>query len=159
MENGDAAGVVRAIQISSSLFRSIAFWKSRLQSEPGCDLKRRHHEEKILSTIFSKIIRREIPADIIYEDDLCLAFRDVNPQAPTHVLLIPKKEIPRLADAGAEDQALLGHLLIAAGKIARQLGVDEAFRLVTNNGAEAGQSVFHLHLHLLAGRPFHWPPG
>jgi histidine triad (HIT) family protein len=117
------------------------------------------YKEYPVSTIFSKIIRREIPADIIYEDDLCLAFRDVNPQAPTHVLLIPKKEIPRLADAGAEDQALLGHLLIAAGKIARQLGVDEAFRLVTNNGAEAGQSVFHLHLHLLAGRPFHWPPG
>lgn len=112
-----------------------------------------------MSTIFSKIIRREIPADIVYEDDLCLAFRDVNPQAPTHVLLIPKKEIPRLADAEAGDQALLGHLLIAAGKIARQLGVEDAFRLVTNNGADVGQSVFHLHLHILAGRSFRWPPG
>lgn len=112
-----------------------------------------------MSTIFSKIIQREIPADIVYEDELCMAFRDVNPQAPVHVLVIPKKEIPRLADATDEDQVVLGHLMIAAGKIARQLGVDNAFRLVTNNGAAAGQSVFHLHLHILAGRPFHWPPG
>jgi histidine triad (HIT) family protein len=112
-----------------------------------------------MSTLFGKIIRREIPADIVYEDDLCLAFKDINPQAPTHVLLIPKKEIVKLSDAGAEDQAILGHLLLAAGKIARQLGVADAFRLVVNNGAEAGQSVFHLHLHILAGRPFRWPPG
>jgi len=112
-----------------------------------------------MSTIFSKIITREIPADIVYEDDLCLAFRDVNPQAPTHVLLVPKKEIPRLVDAKAEDQALLGHLMITANKIAQQLGVGDAFRLVVNNGADAGQSVFHLHLHILAGRAFKWPPG
>lgn len=112
-----------------------------------------------MTTIFGKIIRREIPADIVYEDELCLAFRDVNPQAPTHVLLIPKQEISRLADAGAADQDLLGHLLLAAGKVARQLGVGDAFRLVVNNGADAGQSVFHLHLHILAGRPMHWPPG
>ncbi len=112
-----------------------------------------------MSTLFSKIIKREIPADIVYEDELCLAFRDINPQAPTHVLIIPKQEIAKLADAKAADQALLGHLLLAANKIARQLGVENAFRLVVNNGAEAGQSVFHLHVHLLAGRPFHWPPG
>lgn len=112
-----------------------------------------------MSTIFSKIIQREIPADIVYEDELCLAFRDVNPQAPTHVLLIPKKEIPRLVDATADDAALLGHLMLTANKIARQLGVGDAFRLAVNNGADAGQSVFHLHLHLLAGRPFKWPPG
>ncbi len=112
-----------------------------------------------MSTIFSKIIQREIPADIVYEDELCLAFRDVNPQAPTHVLLIPKKEIPRLVDAQPEDAALLGHLLLTANKIARQLGVGDAFRLAVNNGADAGQSVFHLHLHLLAGRAFKWPPG
>jgi len=112
-----------------------------------------------LSTIFGKIIKREIPADIVYEDELCLAFRDVNPQAPTHVLIIPKREVARLTDARQKDQALLGHLMLAASKIARQLGVDGAFRLVVNNGAGAGQSVFHLHLHLLAGRPFHWPPG
>ncbi len=112
-----------------------------------------------MTTIFTKIINREIPADIVYEDDLCLAFRDVNPQAPTHVLLIPKKEIPRLVDAMPEDQALLGHLMITANKIAQQLGVGDAFRLAVNNGADAGQSVFHLHLHLLAGRAFKWPPG
>lgn len=112
-----------------------------------------------MSTIFSKIIRREIPADIVYEDELCLAFRDINPQAPTHVLLIPKKEIPRLVDAQAEDAALLGHMLLAANKIARQLGVGDAFRLAVNNGADAGQSVFHLHFHILAGRAFQWPPG
>ena len=112
-----------------------------------------------MSTIFGKIISREIPATIVYEDDHCLAFRDINPQAPTHVLLIPKKEIPRLVDASDDDQALLGHLMLAAVKVARQLGVGDAFRLVVNNGAEAGQSVFHRHLHILAGRHLTWPPG
>ncbi len=112
-----------------------------------------------MATLFSKIISREIPAEIVYEDEQCLAFRDINPQAPVHVLLIPKREIAKLADAGEADAALLGHLMLAAGKIARLLGVGEAFRLVVNNGAGAGQTVFHLHLHLLAGRPLHWPPG
>jgi len=112
-----------------------------------------------LTTLFGKIIRREIPADIVYEDDLCLAFRDINPQAPTHVLLIPKKEIDKLSNARSEDQALLGYLLLAAGKVANQLGVADAFRLVVNNGAQAGQSVFHLHLHILGGRALRWPPG
>ena len=112
-----------------------------------------------MSTIFGKVIRREIPADIVYEDELCLAFRDINPQAPTHVLVIPKKEIDMLSNATAEDQALLGHMVLAACEIARQLGVGDAFRLVVNNGAEAGQSVFHLHLHILAGRKLRWPPG
>jgi len=112
-----------------------------------------------MTTIFSKVIRREIPADIVYEDELCLAFRDINPQAPTHVLLIPKKEIDSLSSANGADQALLGHLMLAAAKVARQLGVGDAFRLVVNNGAEAGQSVFHLHLHILAGRKLRWPPG
>lgn len=112
-----------------------------------------------MTTIFSKIINREIPADIVYEDDLCLAFKDINPQAPVHVQLIPKKEIPKVSDAGAEDQNLLGHLLLTAAEVARRLGVDDAFRVVINNGAGAQQTVFHLHLHILAGRPFHWPPG
>lgn len=112
-----------------------------------------------MSTIFTKVISREIPAQIVYEDDLCLAFRDIHPQAPTHVLLIPKKEISTLLDATAEDEALLGHMMLAAGRIARELGVGDAFRLVINNGAEAGQSVFHLHMHVLAGRHFTWPPG
>ena len=112
-----------------------------------------------MSTLFTKIISREIPAEIVYEDELCLAFRDINPQAPTHILLIPKKAIAGLSDATAEDEALLGHMLLAAGKIARDSGVGEAFRLVINNGADAGQSVFHLHMHVLAGRHFKWPPG
>lgn len=107
-----------------------------------------------MNTIFGKIIAREIPADIVYEDELCLAFKDIHPQAPTHVLVVPKKEIQRLADAQAEDQALLGHLLLAVGKIARQLGVEDAFRVVIANGSDAGQTVFHLHLHILAGRRF-----
>jgi histidine triad (HIT) family protein len=112
-----------------------------------------------VASIFGKIISREIPANIVYEDERCLAFRDINPQAPTHVLLIPKKEIPRLSDATAEDRELLGHLMVVAGKIARDLGVESAFRLIVNNGAEAGQSVFHLHLHIMGGRKLTWPPG
>lgn len=110
-------------------------------------------------TIFNKIIERELPADIVYEDDLCLAFRDVNPQAPVHILVIPKKPIARLIDAEDEDQSLLGHLCLTANKIAHQQGIEEAFRLVVNNGEGVGQSVFHLHLHILAGRSFNWPPG
>ena len=110
-------------------------------------------------TIFTKIINREIPANIIYEDDECLAFHDVNPQAPTHILVVPKTPMARLTDARADDQPLLGHLLLVANKIARDQGIADAFRLVVNNGAGAGQSVFHLHIHLLAGRHFGWPPG
>jgi histidine triad (HIT) family protein len=110
-------------------------------------------------TIFSKIIAREIPADIVYEDDLCLAFRDINPQAPVHILVIPKKAIPMLTEADGDDRDILGHLLQSAARIAEQEGVADAFRLVINNGEQAGQSVFHLHVHILAGRPFGWPPG
>ena len=110
-------------------------------------------------TIFDKIIRKEIPADIVYEDDQCLAFKDVNPQAPVHILIIPKKAIAKIADADHEDQNVLGHLLLKAGDIAEKLDVKDAFRLVINNGEDAGQTVFHLHIHLLAGRAFTWPPG
>ena len=110
-------------------------------------------------TLFEKIINKEIPADIIYEDDLSIVIKDISPQAPTHLLIIPKKVIPKLSDATAEDQNILGHLMLIAGKIADDLGLDETFRLVVNNGAKAGQSVFHLHLHLLSGRPLNWPPG
>ena len=110
-------------------------------------------------TIFSKIISREIPADIVYEDEECLAFRDINPQAPMHILIIPKKPIARLADAAADDQQMLGHLMLKASEIAEQQGYGDAFRLVVNNGSGAGQAVFHLHLHILGGRPLSWPPG
>jgi histidine triad (HIT) family protein len=110
-------------------------------------------------TLFSKIINREIPADIVYEDDLCLAFKDIAPQAPVHILLIPKKPIVKVADATESDQALLGHLMLKAGDIAKEQGYGEAFRLVVNNGEDAGQTVFHLHIHILAGREFSWPAG
>jgi histidine triad (HIT) family protein len=105
-------------------------------------------------TIFGKIIRGEIPSKFLYEDEHCIAINDINPQAPVHVLVIPKRGIPRLVDAQPDDQALLGHLLLAAGKVAAQLGVSDAFRLIVNNGAGAGQTVFHLHLHIIAGRAF-----
>ena len=110
-------------------------------------------------TLFEKIINKEIPADIIYEDDISIVIKDISPQAPTHLLIIPKKVIPKLSDATKEDQEVLGHLMLVAGKIADELGLDETFRLVVNNGAKAGQSVFHLHLHLLSGRMLSWPPG
>ena len=110
-------------------------------------------------TLFTKIIRREIPADIVYEDDLALAFRDINPQAPFHILVIPKKPIPKLADAVPEDQALMGHLLLIVKRIAEEQGIQNGYRVVINNGPEAGQTVFHLHLHILGGRQMQWPPG
>ncbi len=106
-------------------------------------------------TIFGKIVDGEIPSEPLYEDDHCIVIQDINPQAPTHVLIIPRaKDIPRLADANESHQALLGHLLLVAGKVSKQLGVDDAFRLVINNGADAGQTVFHLHLHIIANKAF-----
>ena len=110
-------------------------------------------------TLFEKIIARELPASIVYEDEHCVAFKDINPGAPVHVLLVPRKPIPRLCDATPEDQLLFGHLMLTANKLAEQAGCGDAFRLVVNNGAAAGQSVFHLHLHILGGRPLKWPPG
>lgn len=113
-----------------------------------------------MSTIFKQIIDREIPADIVYEDDLCLAFRDINPQAPVHILVIPKKEIPSVSDANDEDKEILGHLMIKSAEIAKDFGIDESgYRLVTNVNDDAGQSVYHLHFHLLGGRKMTWPPG
>ena len=110
-------------------------------------------------TIFQRIADHEVPAQIVFEDDQCLAFRDVNPQAPTHVLIIPKRPITSLADAGDDDEALLGHLLAAASRLGKELGLSGGYRVVINNGPDGGQSVDHLHLHLLGGRPLSWPPG
>ena len=110
-------------------------------------------------TIFQKIIDKELPADIVYEDDSCLAFKDINPVAPIHILVIPKKRIEKISDSNTDDKELLGHLFLVAGNIARDLGIEDSFRLVVNNGAGAQQTVFHLHIHLIAGREFNWPPG
>lgn len=109
-------------------------------------------------TIFSKIIRREIPASIVYENESVLAFNDIQPQAPTHVLIVPKEPLADVASALPHQEAVLGKLLLAAGEIARAKGLTD-YRLVINNGERAGQSVFHLHIHLLGGREFRWPPG
>lgn len=109
-------------------------------------------------SIFGRILRGEAPADFVYQDDLCVAIQDINPQAPVHVLVIPRRPISQLSAAAAEDQALLGHLLLTARQVAEAQGLDD-YRLVINNGSGAGQSVFHLHVHILGGRRFSWPPG
>ncbi len=111
-------------------------------------------------TLFQKICDHEIPADLVHEDEHCIAFRDIAPQAPVHVLIVPRKPIPRLGLAQPEDAPLLGHLLLMAGEVARKLGVAESgFRIAINHGRDGGESVPHLHVHLLAGRPLDWPPG
>ena len=109
-------------------------------------------------TIFTKIINKKLPADIVYEDELCLAFKDINPQAPVHILLIPKKEIPSSQEIQKKDQALMGHLMLKIPEIAKQLNLS-SYRLVVNTGADAGQTVFHIHIHILGGRKLDWPPG
>jgi histidine triad (HIT) family protein len=110
-------------------------------------------------TIFGKIIRREISADIVYEDDLALAFKDVQPKAPVHILVIPKKPIVKLTDAEESDRDLLGHLLLTAKRVAEEAGLTNGYRVVINTDSDGGQSVYHLHLHILGGRHMAWPPG
>jgi histidine triad (HIT) family protein len=113
-----------------------------------------------MPSIFSKIIAREIPANIVFEDDRCLAFRDLQPQAPVHILVVPKKEIPRVAATELADEPLLGHLIRVAQMVAKSEGLHESgFRLVINNGPDGGESVPHLHIHVLGGRQMDWPPG
>jgi histidine triad (HIT) family protein len=113
----------------------------------------------LADNIFLKIINKQIPAKILYEDDQCLAFNDIGPQAPTHILIIPKKVIPTHAHVGDEDAALVGHLFIVARNLAKELGLEEGYRLVINCNDKGGQTVPHLHLHLMGGRQFSWPPG
>jgi histidine triad (HIT) family protein len=116
--------------------------------------------EKTMSSIFTKIIKREIPAAIVYEDDECIAFRDIDPKAPVHILIVPRKEIPSLAEVTAEDKALLGHLLLKASEIAKAEGIsDSGYRVVVNTNKEGGQEVYHIHMHILGGRQMTWPPG
>jgi histidine triad (HIT) family protein len=112
----------------------------------------------VSDTIFGRIARGELPAERVFEDDRCVAFRDIAPQAPTHLLVIPRRPIERLSRAGDGDEALLGHLLLVAARVAREAGLSD-YRVVVNDGADAGQTVFHLHVHVLGGRPFSWPPG
>jgi histidine triad (HIT) family protein len=113
----------------------------------------------VSKTLFEKIAAREIAAQIVFEDDLVLAIRDIHPQAPTHVLIFPKKVIPRIGEAPADDQKLLGHLLLKAAEVAKQLDLKNGYRLVINNGADGGETVPHLHVHILGGRHLAWPPG
>ncbi|XP_052694619.1 adenosine 5'-monophosphoramidase HINT1-like [Crassostrea angulata] len=117
------------------------------QAKPGGD------------TIFGKIARKEIPCEFIYEDDQCVAFNDLSPQAPVHFLVIPKKPISRLSEAEDADEQLLGHLVLAAKKVAKQQGLNEGYRLVINDGPMGGQSVYHIHIHVMSGRQMGWPPG
>lgn len=112
-----------------------------------------------MSSIFSKIISKQIPADILYEDDLCMAFRDINPQAPTHFLVIPKKEIQSMADLTADDQVIVGQCLIVAAQVASEEGLANGYRLIANTLEDGGQEVPHLHFHILGGRKLNWPPG
>jgi histidine triad (HIT) family protein len=121
--------------------------------------KPKTQNSKLMKTLFEKIIACEIPADIVYEDDLVLAIRDINPQVPVHVLIFPKKVIPRIGEAQADDRELLGHILLKAAEVAKQLDLKNGYRLVINNGADGGETVPHLHVHILGGRHMAWPPG
>ncbi|KAH3870094.1 adenosine 5'-monophosphoramidase HINT1-like [Dreissena polymorpha] len=123
------------------------------------EVKQAHQAKPGGDTIFGKILRREIPTPYIYEDDKCVAFMDISPQAPTHFLVIPRKPIQCLDEAQDEDETLLGHLLLVAKKVAKEQGLDNGYRVVMNNGADGAQSVFHIHLHVMGGRQMEWPPG
>ncbi|XP_042879434.1 uncharacterized HIT-like protein Synpcc7942_1390 isoform X2 [Penaeus japonicus] len=155
-----------AVSIASSFLFSLSFiflpvecHEVRNMSDEVAAAKAASSESKHQPTIFDKIIDKSIPADIVYEDEKCLAFRDISPQAPTHILVIPKKRLAMLTDATEEDNALLGHLLLTANKVAAQEKLDNGFRIVINNGKDGAQSVYHLHLHILGGRQMSWPPG
>ncbi|VEN63498.1 unnamed protein product [Callosobruchus maculatus] len=139
-------------KISNIIFRQT------LQMSSEVEKAKKANQTKQNETIFDKIIAKQIPADIIFEDEKCLAFNDVNPQAPTHFLVIPKKRIPKLDDSGDSDRDLLGHLLLTAKTLAKKK-LPCGYRLVINNGPDGCQSVYHLHIHILGGRQMHWPPG
>jgi histidine triad (HIT) family protein len=141
---------------ADDLLRSLSI---SVRERYDAESKSRDHAMAESKTIFKRILDKEIPADIVYEDDRCLAFRDINAQAPTHVLIIPKSEITSLADAQEPDAPLLGYLLLVTQKLASKLGLANGYRVVINCGRDGGQTVDHLHLHLLGGRSMKWPPG
>ncbi|XP_043515387.1 histidine triad nucleotide-binding protein 1 [Frieseomelitta varia] len=146
-------------------FKRLPYFNANLSHYTPCWRKMATEVEKAQTaaptgdTIFGKILRKEIPCNFIYEDDQCVAFHDINAQAPVHFLVIPRKPIPQLSRAEDGDEALLGHLMIVARKLAKQEGLDRGFRLVINDGQHGAQSVYHLHLHVLGGRQMQWPPG
>ncbi|KAL5276608.1 HINT2 family protein [Megaselia abdita] len=147
---------LRKLTTSTQIFsKNIRFVSSKMNEEALAKLAVNSRGEP---TIFDKIIRKEIPSDVIYEDDKCLAFNDISPQAPVHFLVIPKYRIPMLQDATDKDNNMLGHLMEVAGKLGKEKA-PEGFRLVVNNGVHGCQSVYHLHLHVLGGRQLKWPPG
>jgi histidine triad (HIT) family protein len=134
-------------------------WKTFTYPPYEYGLQSEKIREIIMSTIFEKIISGEIQADILYQDEICIVIRDIEPQAPVHFLVIPKKVIPRIGDALQEDQSSLGHLLLTAGKIAEQENLSSGYRVVINHGKNGGETVPHLHVHVLGGRQMRWPPG
>jgi histidine triad (HIT) family protein len=126
----------------------------------ACDASFYRYPPPNVKTLFEKIYDGEIPADIVHRDEICCAFSDISPKAPTHILIVPRKPIPRIGEATQADQEILGHLLLTAGKIAREIGIDQTgFRTVINHGPHGGETVPHLHVHLLGGRQLTWPPG
>ncbi|XP_017766572.1 PREDICTED: histidine triad nucleotide-binding protein 1 [Eufriesea mexicana] len=151
------------LAITSS--KRLSYFNANLLNRTPCWRKMATEVEKAQTavptedTIFGKILRKEIPCEFIYTDDQCVAFRDINAQAPVHFLVIPRKPISQLSKAEDGDEALLGHLMNVARKVAKQEGLEDGFRLVINDGRNGAQSVYHLHLHVLGGRQMKWPPG
>lgn len=143
-----ASGALHAALLLLTTFLPLPQWPFGMSNESDPE-----------PTIFEKIIDGEVPADIVYEDEQCIAFHDINPQAPTHILVIPRKPIPTLDDVGADDEALVGHLFRVASQVAEQEGLDNGYRTVINCGDDGQQTVYHLHVHVLGGRQLQWPPG
>jgi len=144
------------------LVNSVAFTRAMAATPDQNSLKetaKKKYGNNAGETVFAKILNKEIPSKFIHEDEKCVAFHDLSPQAPTHFLVIPRLHMPRLQDAHEEDAALLGHLLFVAKKVAAEQGLDKGFRIVINNGEHGAQSVDHLHIHVLGGRQMKWPPG
>merc|ERR1711872_331966 len=139
--------------------RSTVIWKLLWRLKMSGEVDKAQDAKPGGDTIFGKILRKEIPSTFIYEDDQCVAFMDVAPQAPTHFLVIPRKPIAMLSDAEDADEPLLGHLLNVARKVAKQQGLEKGYRLIVNNGQDGAQSVYHLHIHVMGGRQMSWPPG